>query len=247
MHWSRESARRYDSWVQSAEGSFALAREKRLLQHLISFWPRRKQSLLEIGCGTGVFLEMFWEAGFDVTGVDNSSEMLARARQRIGERADLHLAAGEHLPFEDKEFDFSALITVLEFCSDPEAVLSEAFRVSRKELFIAFLNRHSLHYLLSGRRGKKSPKSTLRQANWYTWLEMVLLLRRVLGVKDIYSRSVLATPPIMWTEKRINTKLGNVILPPFMGAFIGMRVDILNKKPLQTPLMAFQTEAKPDI
>ena len=247
MNWTREAARKYDSWVQSRKGSFVLAQEKRLQQHLISFWPRRKQSLLEIGCGTGVFLEMFWEAGFDVTGVDISPEMLSRARHRMGKRADLHLAAAEHLPFDDKEFDFAALITVLEFCPDPVAALREACRVSRKELFVAFLNRHSLYYHLAGRKSRKRKDSTLRDTQWFSWLEMTSMLRRAVGKKSVYSRSVLATPPAMWTDNKICRFMGRPILPPFMGAFIGMRVDILNKKPLNTPLMAFQTEAKPDI
>ncbi|MFP4657117.1 MAG: class I SAM-dependent methyltransferase [Desulfonatronovibrionaceae bacterium] len=247
MDWTREAAQRYDAWVNSGQGRFALAQEKRLMQHLISFWPRRKQSLLEIGCGTGVFLEMFWEAGFDVTGVDISPEMLSRARHRLGGRADLHLADGAHLPFEDKEFDFAALIAVLEFCPDPAAVVREAARVSRKELFVAFLNRHSLYYLSAGRKGKKGKESTLHRAQWYSWLEMSAILRRALGKRSVYSRSVLATPPAMWTESRVCRFLSRPILPPFMGAFIGMRVDILNKKPLHTPLMAFKAEVRPDI
>ncbi|NCC94898.1 MAG: methyltransferase domain-containing protein, partial [Opitutae bacterium] len=43
-------------------------------------WPRRKQKLLDIGCGTGMFLEFFWSCGFDLTGMDKSPDMLARAR-----------------------------------------------------------------------------------------------------------------------------------------------------------------------
>lgn len=246
MKWSRETAKKYERWVRSEQGAFALGTEKRLLQHLISFWPRRKQSLLEIGCGTGVFLEMFWEAGFDVTGVDISPEMLSQARNRMGNRADLHLGDGGHLPFDDREFDFSALVTVLEFCPDPEAVLYEACRVSRKELFVAFLNRHSLYYLSFCKNRSKKAQSSLGDAHWFSWLEMSLLVRRTLGKKSVYSRSVLALPPFMWRDKKLCRLLGKPILPPFMGAFIGMRIDILDKNPLKTPLMAFKTEVEPD-
>ena len=91
MDWSEEIASKYDGWAESRQGQFVLQHEKRLFQRLLSPWPRRRQTLLEPGCGTGIFLEFFWEAGFDVSGIDSSSAMLARARKRLGSKAELHL------------------------------------------------------------------------------------------------------------------------------------------------------------
>ena len=42
--------------------------------------------VLELGCGTGRLLFPLAEAGFPVTGVDNSSEMLNIARQRLAKK-----------------------------------------------------------------------------------------------------------------------------------------------------------------
>ena len=85
MRWNRESAVRYDKWAGTVRGSFALQQEKKLLQGVIAPWPRRKQKLLDIGCGTGMFLEFFWSCGFDLTGMDKSPDMLARAYADVTE------------------------------------------------------------------------------------------------------------------------------------------------------------------
>ena len=47
-------------------------------------WARRVGSpILDVGCGTGRVTLALAQAGFEVTGIDESSEMLARAHQRI--------------------------------------------------------------------------------------------------------------------------------------------------------------------
>lgn len=160
MRWNRESAVRYDKWAGTVREASPCSRKK-LLQGVIAPWPRRKQKLLDIGCGTGMFLEFFWSCGFDLTGMDKSPDMLARAREKIGHRADLHLGSAEHLPFEDREFDYASLMTVFEFLEDPALALREAARVARKGLLICFLNRMSL-YGLSVRLEKENPRLARR-------------------------------------------------------------------------------------
>ena len=89
-------------------------------------WPRRGHTLLDIGCGAGIFLEMLWHYGFDVTGLDTGTDLLDMARERLGNRAEFQLGRPEHLPFDDEEFDYAALLTVLEYVDNPEDVLREA-------------------------------------------------------------------------------------------------------------------------
>jgi SAM-dependent methyltransferase len=50
------------------------------------------RSILEPGCGSGRMLEAFARRGVDVTGIDVSPQMLALARKRLGDDADLHAA-----------------------------------------------------------------------------------------------------------------------------------------------------------
>ena len=44
--------------------------------------PRREKKLLELACGTGIQSVRFSQAGFDVTGLDLSGDMLKIAEKR---------------------------------------------------------------------------------------------------------------------------------------------------------------------
>ncbi len=237
MHWNAESAKRYDQWAKSPQGSFALRQEEKLLQGIIAPWPRRKLKLLDIGCGTGTFLEFFWSCGFDLTGIDLSPDMLASAREKIGHRADLHLGSAEHLPFEDREFDYASIMTVLEFVDDPALVLLEAARVARKGILITFLNRTSF-YGVSVRLKKKS---YLARARWFSWLELRGLIRKNLSPGTMEARSILLGPPCTWSSAPIIRQLNSMPVLPWMGAVTAVRIDLTAPR-AQTPLMAWTTE-----
>ena len=74
--WNAETAQFLHNWYATPEGTYAITQENRLFQHLISQWPRRGHTLLDIGCGAGIFLEMLWHYGFDVTGLDTGTDLL---------------------------------------------------------------------------------------------------------------------------------------------------------------------------
>lgn len=239
--WDSDTARRYDAWFQSRAGRFALTREIRLIEHMTAGWPRRGQRLLEIGCGTGVFLEVLHGAGFDVTGLDLAPAMLETARRRLGNRADLHLGDAGHLPFEDKTFDFSVLLTVLEFCPDPGLAVREAARVAKKGLLVGYLNRMSCHGLGMRLFPGHGP---LRQAKWFTPASLNRLLRDNLGRRPAWTRSVLPGPMRTWNECAPWRQLNTPILPLPLGAFCA-RVVSLADEPVKTPLPAFTAKTCP--
>jgi SAM-dependent methyltransferase len=236
--WDRDTARRYDAWFQTPPGQFALTREIRLLERMTSDWPRRGQRLLEVGCGTGIFLATLHRAGFDVTGLDASPAMLEAARERLGPRADLQLGQAEHLPFGDKEFDFAVLLTVLEFCPDPGLALREAARVTRKALLVGFLNRFSL-YGLSMRLLVRTGAETLRQANWFTPWAMRRLIRDNLGPRQGTLASILAGPKSTWRETLPWRLCNDPILAWPVGAFCARTINLCSQ-PVMTPLPAFK-------
>jgi len=70
---------------------------------------RPAQRILEVGVGTGLSLPYF-RRDSQVTGIDISEEMLAKARRRVErEKLDhvqaLHVMDAEHLEFEENSFD----------------------------------------------------------------------------------------------------------------------------------------------
>lgn len=239
--WDCDTARRYDAWFATPPGRFALAREIRLLERLTADWPRRGQRLLEIGCGTGVFLESLHRAGFDVSGLDASPAMLEAARERLGRVAELHLGQAEHLPFADKEFDFAVLLTVLEFCPDPGLVLREAARVTRKALLVGFLNRFSLHGQALWARSRRKTGHTLDQAHWFTPWSMRRLIRDHLGQRSGTLASILPGPMATWRESPPWRWLNDPILACPVGAFCA-RIVRLTDQPVMTRLPAFKAK-----
>ena len=236
--WNGSTIDRYEAWFETPEGAFALARERRLIERLVSPWPRRGQTLLEVGCGPGIFLKLFWEMGFDVSGLDASADMLGAARRRLGPHASYHLGKAEHLPFEDDEFDYVSLLTVLEFCEDPAVALREARRVAKDGVLVAFLNRYSLYYYSHGLHWPWKGSGALIEARWFTCREMRRLVQEAMGLKPMACGSVLPGPVWTWRDTPPLAWLNHMVLPLGLGAFGAIRVDLTGKKPL-TPLYAF--------
>jgi SAM-dependent methyltransferase len=206
-------------------------------------WTRRQQKLLEVGCGPGRFLQFFWESGFDVSGLDASPAMLELARDRLGHRAELHVGQAEHLPFADKEFDVVALLTLLEFCPDPHQVMREALRVARKALLVTFLNKHSLYALARRSFLHRKKNGFLDKGHWFSWWEINCLLREHAGHRPMIARSVLLGPRRTWSAKSAWRKLNCRLWPPYLGAYAGVRCDLMGEAPL-TPIMAWKQKAK---
>lgn len=88
------------------------------------------QRVLEVGCGTGVFLRAAADRGAGVTGVDASEALLELARERVPE-AELHHGDLQFLPFADDTFDVVAGFNSFFFAQDLVAALREAGRVAK--------------------------------------------------------------------------------------------------------------------
>lgn len=97
---------------------------------------------LDVGCGTGGLVESFVERGATVTGIDRSPAMLAVARDRVGNTADLREGDASNLPFENDSFD---LVTASLFLHElqPEArsaAVAEMVRVTKPDGHIVIID-----------------------------------------------------------------------------------------------------------
>ena len=87
--------------------------------------------MLDVATGTGLVAAELRRRGFEVTGVDQSPEMLAVARRRFGSRIELVEASADSLPFADRSFDHLTFTYLLRYVDDPGATLAELERVVR--------------------------------------------------------------------------------------------------------------------
>ena len=87
-------------------------------------------TVLEVGCGTGVFLREAVDRGARVFGLDAAEGLVALARRRVPE-ADVRVGDLQFLPYEDDSFDAVAGFNAFQFAADFGDALSEAARVTR--------------------------------------------------------------------------------------------------------------------
>jgi SAM-dependent methyltransferase len=86
--------------------------------------------LLDVGCGSGLTLQLAAERGAVPSGIDISPGLLGVARERLPD-ADLREGDMEALPFEDEAFDAVVGVNAFQFAGDPRLALREAARVVR--------------------------------------------------------------------------------------------------------------------
>ena len=89
-------------------------------------------SVLDVGCGGGLFAEEVARLGCQVSGVDVSERSIEVARSHAatsGLSISYHVASGENLPFGDGHFDVVYCCDVLEHVDDPDGVIAQSARV----------------------------------------------------------------------------------------------------------------------
>ncbi len=92
--------------------------------------PTVGKRVLEVGCGTGVFLAAVAARGARPVGLDASEELIELARDRVPS-AEVVVGDMQFLPFEDDSFDLVAGFNSFFFADDIVAALREAGRVAR--------------------------------------------------------------------------------------------------------------------
>lgn len=124
-----ERAERYDrAYVARGSDGYVLRSRMQAALRLVGPGPGE---VLDVGMGPGRLLVELERRGWDVSGVDASTEMVARARQRLPRAAE-RIVQGEieSLPVSDASFDSVVATGVLEY-AEIESAIQEIARVLR--------------------------------------------------------------------------------------------------------------------
>jgi demethylmenaquinone methyltransferase/2-methoxy-6-polyprenyl-1,4-benzoquinol methylase len=117
----------------------SFGQDPRWRRFLVDRLPRDGGQVLDVATGTGLVAQALLARGFRVTGLDQSPEMLAFARERFGDRVELVEGSADELPFDDASFDHLTFTYLLRYVDDPAATLAELARVVRPGGTIAML------------------------------------------------------------------------------------------------------------
>ena len=114
----------------------------------------RGLDVLDVGCGQGIDLIGYAQAGASVTGIDLTPRHVELARRHLAAfelAGDVVVGDAENMPFADASFDRVSSNGVLHHTPDMPRALREQHRVLRPggEARVILYNRRSLHYAVS--------------------------------------------------------------------------------------------------
>jgi ubiquinone/menaquinone biosynthesis C-methylase UbiE len=157
------------------------------LEALAQRWQKGK--LLNIGCGHGPDFLPFRQ-GFDLYGVDFSTEMLKFARKystKFGFAVELMLADVRHLPYPEETFDWAISVATYHHImgrEEQQAALNELRRVLKPggEAFITVWNRWQPRFWFKPRKvavpWRKRGKTLYRYYYLFSYPELEKLVSR---------------------------------------------------------------------
>ncbi|HZI25320.1 MAG TPA: class I SAM-dependent methyltransferase [Chryseolinea sp.] len=115
---------------------FFLKPQKHKFFAIVNKYPNGR--LLEIGVGNGAHFKYY--STHEVTGIDTSHGMLAKARKHLKSNIQLFKMNGETLLFPNDVFDYVVLSHVIAVVEDPEKLLEEVYRVLKPNGKVFILN-----------------------------------------------------------------------------------------------------------
>lgn len=145
-----------------------------------AFINRHGGEVLEVGVGTGLALERY-STDLRVTGIDYSTEMLEKAREKVARKklsqvASLLRMDARHLDFPDDHFDTVAAMHVLSVVPEPERVVDEMARVCKPGGRLVIVNHFASDTGILGRVERMMSRYANR-LGWHSDFE----IDRVLG------------------------------------------------------------------
>jgi len=149
-----------------------------------------KNKALDIGAGTGVFLDELKSVGFkDLTGIEPSLEPIAAAPEHRKEWL-LNDIFKKNM-FESETFDFIGCFMTMEHVRDPKLITDESMRILNKSGAVALVV-HDHNSLINKVLGKKSPIIDIEHMQLFSKKSIEVLLVSSgftnIKVKSFYNR-----------------------------------------------------------
>ncbi len=142
-HWSsvgkQVSSRGDDNLLAGDDAPYYKYKADLFTSQFLPQVPIQGQDVLEVGCGAGRNLTNIAALRPKrLVGCDIATEMVALAKQRMGDAAEVVLTDGATLPFADGEFDVVTTVTVLQHNPDAARakLIEEICRVSGNVVFL---------------------------------------------------------------------------------------------------------------
>jgi ubiquinone/menaquinone biosynthesis C-methylase UbiE len=124
----------YNMTAEMYDERYAQEQERKYKKALENIYVTRK-TVLDVGCGSGLFFkEVAVQAGM-VIGVDVSRKLLLKAKEQGSAFSNVAVlqADADHLPFRDELFGAVFAFTVLQNVPKPAETLKELKRVTKKD------------------------------------------------------------------------------------------------------------------
>ncbi|WLR56629.1 class I SAM-dependent methyltransferase [Mesobacillus subterraneus] len=140
FNWEMESEKQWDSmaasWNSRSRGMWETGSRKDIVPFIKQYVPAGSL-VCDLGCGDGTGSEKLAEAGYDVTGIDVSEEMLERARMNPrNEQSTFCKATLSDCGSPDNFFDAVMAINSIEWTDNPYLSLKETSRIVKPNGFV---------------------------------------------------------------------------------------------------------------